>query len=409
MHCKQNLLRCSVASLLGIAVSGCGIPVRVNYYDSALESKWEGEFSKRPLDPIEGFWLQHTEFGEGVGVTHRIDPSFNSGFPFAMRVVRADYRVPLMYAKKPDASVAVRVKPTDNPRVYTGECILQRAGRSFWVPITVTLLDLTTREIVVHSVEPVIGGTYYKSNLVAPKKELDARLAAMTAKRRENAAPGSTTTQPVLVSGSGFLISPTLVITNQHVVSGSDDIRCFIASRAIAARVIAHDDGNDLALLRLESAAPPQIPILRVGDSSQVRLGQHVVALGFPLTDVLGKDVRLHTGVISSLSGFQGTSGQFQIEASFNPGDSGGPVLDDSGAVVGVVISKLGLVHLLRTGNIPEGIAFAIKAEFIRSIATSAGVANELRADHAPASAPERLEDMVRALRDGVVRIEVGH
>jgi hypothetical protein len=81
------------------------------------------------------------------------------------------------------------------------------------------------------------------------------------------------------------------------------------------------------------------------------------------------------TGTLSALSGFKGDTGQFQITAPVQPGNSGGPLIDMAGRVIGVVVSKLDAIGTARvTGDIPQNVNFAIKANTLRSFLDAAGV-----------------------------------
>lgn len=210
---------------------------------------------------------------------------------------------------------------------------------------------------------------------------------------------------PTSVAGSGFLVERSLVVTNYHVVAGARVIRCYVHEASLPAAVISYDEDNDLALLRLSSVASAEDPVFRLGDSSVVEQGQTVFALGYPLPDVLGTDLRVHKGIVSSLTGYGGLTSQFQVEMSLNPGDSGGPLVDSSGSVIGIVTSKLGIGMLRETGDIPEGVAFAVKVAAIRSLAAAAGVSDELV--YPESGRPTMtLEEIVSSLGGSVVRVE---
>jgi hypothetical protein len=89
-----------------------------------------------------------------------------------------------------------------------------------------------------------------------------------------------------------------------------------------------------------------------------------VIALGFPLPGLLASDVNVSLGTVSALSGLANDSSKLQISAPIQPGNSGGPLLDHSGNVVGVVVSKLDALQVAKiTGDIPQNINFAVKGE----------------------------------------------
>lgn len=145
--------------------------------------------------------------------------------------------------------------------------------------------------------------------------------------------------------GTGFVIDDSgLILTNQHVVSNPDDEYIVITSDGGEHVVteIARDDVNDLAILKVEGNGLEALPL---GESATLEPGQFVVAIGTPLGDLPGT---VTTGVISGLGrtvtassgGFWGTSRTYedviQTDAAVNPGNSGGPLLDSNGAVIGI-------------------------------------------------------------------------
>ena len=106
------------------------------------------------------------------------------------------------------------------------------------------------------------------------------------------------------------------------------------------------------------------------------RLGESVVVMGFPFSGLLSSDAVVTTGIVSALAGMRDDRHKLQISAPVQPGNSGGPLLDPAGHLVGVVVSKLDGVRMASlTGAIPENINFAIKGEEARSFLRVHGVA----------------------------------
>jgi S1-C subfamily serine protease len=163
-------------------------------------------------------------------------------------------------------------------------------------------------------------------------------------------------------SGSGFLISPDgLVVTNSHVVHGADKLRAQTPDgRESRAEIVGDDPDTDLAVLRIDL---PDLHHLQFAVSDNVAVGQIAVAIGNPL----GLDNTVTAGIVSALGRtFPSRTGRLidnvlQTDAALNPGNSGGPLLDTRGQVIGV-----------NTAIIPaaQGICFAIgskTAEFVAS------------------------------------------
>jgi serine protease Do len=194
-------------------------------------------------------------------------------------------------------------------------------------------------------------------------------------------------------SGTGFVVAPDRVLTNQHVVNGCNRVLIRTADgRILAATPPARVDvQRDLALLAVPGNPGPALPFR--GDQA-VRRGEAVVTYGFPLAGLLSSGPTLTTGEISALSGFADHQGRFQISAPVQPGNSGGPLLDRQGNVVGVVVAKLNAAHIAaRTGDIPQNVNFAIKGaealEFLRRAGVPPVVAEGRGAERSAAEVGE--------------------
>jgi len=143
------------------------------------------------------------------------------------------------------------------------------------------------------------------------------------------------------------------LITNAHVVEGC--ARLSLADGR-AAQVQALDPRSDLALLNVSGLAT--LATLRAG---RLRQGDAVSVVGFPLNGVLASGAQVTAGNVSALAGMQNDSRFIQISAPVQPGNSGGPLVDASGNVVGVVVSKLNALKMAEiTGDIPQNVNFAV-------------------------------------------------
>jgi S1-C subfamily serine protease len=174
-------------------------------------------------------------------------------------------------------------------------------------------------------------------------------------------------------SGTGFSVTPNgLVLTNAHVVESCSVIRTTFSQGATAvAKVVARDVRNDLALLGT-GLVVNKVAAFR----TTVRLGEAVEAFGYPLTDVLSKSGNFTLGNVSALVGIGEDSRYLQISTPVQPGNSGGPLLDQSGNLVGVVSAKLNALKLMlaTNGDIPQNVNFAIKASIVTNFLEANGV-----------------------------------
>ena len=162
-------------------------------------------------------------------------------------------------------------------------------------------------------------------------------------------------------SGTGFVVAEGRIMTNNHVVESCGSMLARNAQGTkVPARVLATDRRRDLALL----AVPAELgPPLTFRESPPVRRGEGVVTYGFPLSGLLSSGPTLTTGDISALSGLRDNPLNFQISAPVQPGNSGGPLFDPQGNVIGVVVSKLNAARVaeMTGGDIPQNVNFAVK------------------------------------------------
>ena len=137
------------------------------------------------------------------------------------------------------------------------------------------------------------------------------------------------------------------------------------------ALVVATDDTNDLALLKTDLEDDNFIPI----SGTNVSLLEDVIVAGYPLSGSLSTTVKVTKGVVSSLAGLGNDYSQIQIDAAIQPGNSGGPILNDQGNVVAVTVAALNKEYFLKEqGTIPENTNFGIKSSTARAFVDANGV-----------------------------------
>ncbi len=170
-------------------------------------------------------------------------------------------------------------------------------------------------------------------------------------------------------SGSGFFVTGSDFITNAHVVKGCTQTRIKTVDGTVRdANIAARDEGADLALLRLSGSSSSKVAQLRSG----LRLGESVAAFGFPHADILSSSGNFTLGNITALTGMNDDTREIQISAPVQSGNSGGPLLDQTGNVVGVVTGKLNAMKMANaSGDLPQNVNFAIKASILASFLES--------------------------------------
>ena len=162
-------------------------------------------------------------------------------------------------------------------------------------------------------------------------------------------------------SGSGFFISEDgLFISNAHVVADSTKIEVRTAAGKQRATVLQVDKDKDLALLRV-SIAKGSVPALAIS-TNIATLGAQVFTIGYPMVELQGSRPKFTDGRISSLAGIRDDPDQMQISVPVQPGNSGGPLADVNGDIVGVVVGRMNDLKVIKiAGSVPQNVNYAVK------------------------------------------------
>ena len=164
-------------------------------------------------------------------------------------------------------------------------------------------------------------------------------------------------------TGTAFSVAPQLLVTNHHVISGCSTLSVITPEGRRAASVVSAEASIDLALLRVFGMRGA---IANLRTPRSVALGETISVFGFPLTGTLSSSGNFTGGLVSSLQGLRNAAGEIQITAPVQAGNSGGPVMDASGLVVGVVQSKLDAVRAAAlTGDMPQNVNFAVALDVL--------------------------------------------
>jgi len=164
-------------------------------------------------------------------------------------------------------------------------------------------------------------------------------------------------------SGSGFFISKAgHIVTNHHVIEGCEQVKVHQLSETFISKVINYDSYNDLALIKINKK--PEVVFSLT--NQQPYLAQDIKAAGYPLVSDLGTNVKVTKGIVSALS-FRKDFSMFQMDVAVQPGNSGGPIFDDDGNILGVVVARL-------SNKEAQNVNFGIKASTVRSLLASNNV-----------------------------------
>lgn len=200
-------------------------------------------------------------------------------------------------------------------------------------------------------------------------------------------------------SGTGFALNDGYIVTNYHVIENAKSISIqgikgdFV--KKYKATIIATDKYNDLALLRIADSGFNGFGSIPYNIKTSVSdVGEEVFVLGYPLTSTMGDEIKLTTGVISSKTGFQGDVSLYQISAPIQPGNSGGPLFDNRGNLIGIVNAK-------HKGA--ENVGYAIKTSYLNNLIESSISTSILPSNNQIAGLP--LTGKVKSLKNYVFMI----
>ena len=193
--------------------------------------------------------------------------------------------------------------------------------------------------------------------------------------------------------GSGFFVTEDgCLVTSFHVVAGAARIVIRTGKGTLSAKLINADKVNDVAVLKVNG----KFPALPVAPSRATKLGETVFTIGFPNLGLQGFAPKLSKGEISTLTGAQDDPREFQISVAVQPGNSGGPLVNQYGNVVGVVEARLADIATLKSaGSLPQNVNYALKSSVLSVLLESLPeVSSKLKEPYPPKD--RKFEDVVR-------------
>ena len=360
-----------------------------NYSESQAKAYFD---NAQDLDPIEGIWICN-------------------GFKFS---IEKDY---YGYTRNPNKFRAVIIGFPNQTIVDVGEIrfflekgatngvyssiyYLYRAswerGQRHYNVEPFSCVSVMDTPISFTSKLPILDGDY--GNIIG--YDTDSYVKVYPPLTTSNSTSSVENEEPTEWSGSGFALNNGYFVTNYHVIEDAKSITVKGVKGnfniAFETEVVATDKYNDLALLRINDGRFTDfgsIPYKVKTSTSEV--GEDIFVLGYPLTSTMGDEIKLTTGVISSKTGFQGDVSLYQISAPVQPGNSGGPLFDSKGNLIGIVSSK----HMGA-----ESVGYAIKTSYLMNLVESALSSSIIPVTNTISGQP--LTGKVKAVKDFVFMIE---
>lgn len=205
-----------------------------------------------------------------------------------------------------------------------------------------------------------------------------------------------------IASGSGFILSSSgIIVTNYHVIDGANGVDVFVIrnneAKKYKAKVLISDKTNDISLLQIDDSSFTKFPVLPYAVKTSIQdVGTSVFALGYPMSDILGEEIKVTDGIISSRTGYQGDIVTYQISAPIQSGNSGGPLFDKQGNIVGIT-----------NAGVPDAqnVGYAIKTSYLKNLIDVAPTTITLPANNSIARLP--FTEKIKRLTPYVVLIKI--
>ena len=204
-------------------------------------------------------------------------------------------------------------------------------------------------------------------------------------------------------AGTGFFVTEDgVVLTAAHVIHDAQRIIVQTRKGSFPATVLTVDAANDVAVIKVGGSFSA-LPVL---SSREVKLGANVFTMGFPNPDIQGLSPKLTKGDISGLAGLRDDPRHFQISVPIQPGNSGGPLVDSFGNVVGLIVNKLNDAAAAElTGTLPQTVNYAVKSHYVLGVLDAVpGASGKMKT---PRASAESFDEIVQAVQAATVLVLV--
>lgn len=202
-------------------------------------------------------------------------------------------------------------------------------------------------------------------NLVAVKMAFKGNKAYYAKKKKEKSGPKIDDNEIIAAaSGTGFFVSGQgHIVTNHHVIDGCSSVKAVISGKEYESKILAVDKVNDLAILK-SNIKPTKVYSVSDEDG---QLLEEVIVAGYPLGKKISAAIKATSGTVTALAGLGDNYAEFQTDAALNSGNSGGPIINEYGNVIGVAVSKIQQEGV-------ESFNFGIKSSVLKIFANANGI-----------------------------------
>ncbi len=317
------------------------------------------------LDPIEGKYDVQRDFSTDSPFQRDFTESYvlyvvKSSIPNKFDIYTGSAKG--YHFTKTDYSRLESIGETNAYRMYWGSSSARGYLKNGALEYS-ALIELNRKDIIEFSENPQYA---YRIQLKYSFIKTYPTPSMYTEAYRKDAERKMEEAKPTNWSGTGFALLDNYIVTNFHVVENAKEIHIQGVdgdfNKKYKATLVASDKFNDLALLKVDNGTINSLSIPYSIKTITSDVGEDVFVLGYPLTSTMGDEIKLTTGVVSSKTGFQGDVSLYQISAPIQPGNSGGPLFDGKGNIIGIISAK-------HKGA--ENVGYAIKTSYLRNLIES--------------------------------------
>jgi S1-C subfamily serine protease/Tfp pilus assembly protein PilF len=344
---KKQILLATMFALISVATFGQKKVANYFSVKDYSEQKAKSYFDNSEIDAIEGIWQS------------------SDGFKYSITKYRKDNGI----ASEDDFQIIILSHNTNNPfwkETYVKGFIQKTAANGVYNLDYYTAGQNSYNNNIDIEVQTCIGLLEASALFTFTKQDGDKIILIKLYPKTENSNSGTfSSSNNEKSSGTGFAISSNgYIVTNHHVIDKAKSIEVKGVNgnftKKLNAELVVSDEKNDLAIIKIIDplfSSLGSIPYtVRQGVAD---VGENVFVLGYPLTSSMGEEVKLTNGIVSSKTGFQGDISTYQISAPVQPGNSGGPLFDKNGNLIGVVNAK----HTMA-----ENAGYAIKFNYVKNL-----------------------------------------